>query len=172
MKILIIGHARHGKDTVGELFQEYAGLKAISSSEILAKEFLFDLMNSKYGQSYKTSEECFNDRFNWRKEWFDEISAYNTPDQTRTAKLILKHADIYVGMRSSTEVIACIDEDLFDLVIWVDATERLPLENSDSFNISKDVADIIIDNNGTLEQLRRKTFRIIRSYGLEIQEAP
>jgi dephospho-CoA kinase len=168
MKILIIGHARHGKDTVGDLFNEYAGFKAISSSEILVKEFLFDVMNSKYGQSYQTAEECFNDRFNWRKEWFDEITAYNTPDKTRTARLILKHADIYVGMRNSDEVRACIVEGLFDLVIWVDASNRLPLESPESFSIDKNVADIIIDNNGTLIELKHKIYRLIKSYGLLI----
>ena len=172
MKILIIGHARHGKDTVGELFQKYAGLNAISSSEILVKEFLFDLMNSKYGQSYQTVEECFNDRFNWRKEWYDEIIAYNTPDKTRTAQLILKHADIYVGMRSNDEVRACIAKDLFDIVIWVDASERLPLESSESFSIDKRVADIIVDNNGTPVELKFKIYRLIKSYGLLISQEP
>ena len=166
MKVLIIGHARHGKDTVGELFEEYAGMKAISSSYILAREFLADLMNTKYGQKYQTFEECFEDRSNFRKEWYDEITAYNTPDKTKTARLILQFADIYVGMRNSDEAYACIDQDLFDLVIWVDASDRLPLEPKSSFNIDKSIADIIIDNNGTLNQLKRRIKRLIKSYDL------
>lgn len=162
MKILIIGHARHGKDTVGELFESIAGLKAISSSYILAREFLYDLMNTKYGQNYKTFEECYEDRHNFRKEWYDEITEYNKDDKARTAKLILNEAEIYVGMRNNDEVIECVNQNLFDLIIWVDASERHWPENKSSFNITKNVADIIIENNGTLEDLEHKIERLIK----------
>ena len=49
---------------------------------------------------------------------------------------------------------------LFDLIIWVDASERLPKEPSTSFNIDKSCADIIVENNGTLEEFVQKTKNI------------
>lgn len=38
----------------------------------------------------------------------------------------------------------------------MDASERLPMKDSSSFNINKSYADIIIDNNGTLEEFERR----------------
>jgi len=42
-------------------------------------------------------------------------------------------------MRSRLEIEDCLNKGVFDLVIWVDASERLPLEDASSF-------DIIIEN--------------------------
>lgn len=51
-------------------------------------------------------------------------------------------------------------KDLFDLSIWVDATDRLPLELSTSFNIPRESFDIVITNNGTLEMLKKKVLNL------------
>lgn len=154
MKLLIIGHGRHGKDTVAELLAETIGLKFESSSLAAARIFLYDMLKEKYG--YKTFDECYNDRSNHRQEWYEAILAYNTPDKIRLAKEILKDSDCYVGMREITEIQACRALGIIDLVIWVDASERCPLEPANSFNITKDLADIIIENNGTYEELKHK----------------
>lgn len=158
VRLLIIGHARHGKDTVGELLKKYYGLNFISSSQACSDIFIYDSLKDKYG--YKTPEECFNDRFNHRSEWFEMICDYNKDDKARLAKDILKYNNTYVGMRSWDEIEECRKQGLFDLVIWVDACGRLPIENSSSFNISKDDADIIIENNGTYEELVQKVKRL------------
>ena len=42
------------------------------------------------------------------------------------------------------------------LIVWVDASERLPLESSNSCNIDKSCADIIIDNNGSYSAFKDK----------------
>ena len=163
LRLLIIAHKRSGKDTLGEILEELTDLKAISSSWILNKEFLFDLLNSKYNKGYKTLQESFDDRVNNREIWFNEIKSYNTPDKTATARLILKEAQIYTGMRSNDEIQACLEAKLFDLVIWVDASKRVPDESPESFNISRDVAHIIIENNGTLAEFREKVIHLIKA---------
>jgi hypothetical protein len=53
-----------------------------------------------------------------------------------------------------------LNQKLFDIIIWVDASERLPLEDASSFNIDKTCADIIIENNGTFEQFKEKAIRL------------
>jgi hypothetical protein len=63
-------------------------------------------------------------------------------------------------MRDSSEIKECIKQKLFDLIIWVDASDRLPLEDASSFNISKSDADIIIDNNGTFEEFKDRVIRL------------
>ena len=157
-KFLIIGHARHGKDTLAELLNKEFGLKFASSSQAAADIFIFDELKEKY--SYETSEQCFEDRVNHRAEWYDMICEYNKEDRAKLAKGILERTDCYVGMRDRGEITECVKQGLFDLIIWVDASERLPLESPDSFNIDKSCADIIIDNNGTFEQFKARVSRL------------
>lgn len=157
-KLLIIGHARHGKDSLAEIMNEEFGLTFVSSSQAAADIFLYDKLKDQYG--YKTSVECFEDRVNHRQEWYESICDYNKDDRARLAKGILQLADCYVGMRDRGEILECINQGLFDLIVWVDGSGRLPLEDSSSFNIDKTCADIIIENNGTFEEFKEKVLRL------------
>lgn len=160
-KLLILGHGRHGKDTFAELLRDHFGLVFISSSQAAADIFIYDVLKDKYG--YTSSEECFNDRSNHRAEWYELIKDYNEYDRARLAKGILERANCYVGMRDRGEIKECINQRLFDLIVWVDASERLPLEPPDSFNIDITCADIIITNNGTEEEFKEKVMRLGKS---------
>lgn len=157
-KLLIIGHARHGKDTVAEILLNYYGYQFKSSSEQAAEIFIYEELKEKYG--YQNFQECYIDRMNHRAEWYNLITNYNQPDRAKLAKEILKSVDCYVGMREREEILECVKQKLFDLIIWVDRSEHLPLEPADSFNIDKSLADIIIDNNGSLSDLKRKVIRL------------
>lgn len=150
-KLLIIGHARHGKDTVAEMLRDDHGYHFVSSSIFVGQEVLWD----NWGVAvYPTFEDMFADRVNNRKLWADMITAYNTPDPTRTATTMFKRGfDLYVGMRRRTELDACNAVNLFDCVVWVDRTEHLPDEPYESMEFVPADADVIIDNNGTLADL-------------------
>jgi hypothetical protein len=156
-KLLIVGNARHGKDTMSEILRDNLDFKFISSSQAAADIFIYDLLKEKYG--YKTSEECFEDRINHRAEWYQLICDYNKDDRTSLARGILELANCYVGMRDRDEILACMKDGLFDLIVWVDASERLPSEDVSSFNIDKSCADIIIDNNSTFEVFKERVLR-------------
>ena len=88
------------------------------------------------------------------------ICDFNKDDQARLAKEILKNADCYVGMRDTDEINECVRQGLFNLIIWVDASERKELEPADSFNIDKTIAHFIIENNETLEIFEKKAIEI------------
>ncbi len=157
-KILIIAHKRWGKDTLAEILRDNFGLKFESSSQAAADIFIFDKLKGKYG--YETSEQCFEDRVNHRSEWYEMICEYNKEDRARLAKGILENSDCYVGMRDREEINECIKQGLFDLIIWVDASKRLEEEGKDSFNIDVSCADIIVDNNGTVEEFTQRVIRL------------
>ena len=157
-RLLVIGAARWGKDSFAEILNQEFGYTFESSSQAAANIFLYDLLKDKYG--YLTPEECFEDRMNHRQEWYEAICDYNKDDRAKLAKGILERSDCYVGMRDRGEIEECIKQELFDLVIWIDASERLPLEDVSSFNIDKSCADIIIDNNGTEAQFRERVKRL------------
>lgn len=156
--LLIIGHGRHGKDTLAEIWDKHYGLRYTASSMMCARIFIFDALKDKYG--YETLEECFEDRVNHRDEWKKMICDYNTPDKSKLSKEILRTNDCYVGLRDREEVDAAKAANLFKLIIWVDASERLPPEPT--CGVTKDDADVIIDNNCTLEEFEDRAVRLGR----------
>lgn len=154
MKLLIIGHGRHGKDTMAQYFKDVFGQTFSSSSMAAAEIFIFD----KLRHLYKSEKECYADRHTEgnRKLWYDLICEYNKDNKSRLAEDIMANRDCYVGMRDREEILECRRKRIFDLIIWVDASERLPLESAESFNIDKDLADIIVDNNSTQQSFEQK----------------
>lgn len=165
-KLLIIGHARHGKDSLAEILSVEYGLTFVSSSQAAADIFIYDELKDKYG--YTNSVECFEDRVNHRAEWYDMICDYNKDDKAKLAKGILELADCYVGMRDRSEIVECMKQGLFDLIVWVDASERLPLESENSFNIDKTCADIIIENNADFQTFKSKVKRIFKNFSKKV----
>lgn len=150
-KILIIGHARHGKDSVAKIIQLFYGLNFKSSSEFCAEKLMFPVLKDKYG--YKTVEECFNDRGNHRAEWYDMISNYCLDDPTQLGRDIFTENDIYCGLRNKREFHAMKNQGVFDICIWVDRSDHLPLEPKDSMTLEPWMADFVIDNNGDEDEL-------------------
>lgn len=157
IKLMILGSARHGKDTMAEILRDEYGMTFESSSQSASDIFLYDLLKEKYG--YETSEECFEDRHNHRQEWYEAIKEYNKDDKAKLAKGIVERTGCYVGMRDREEIKECVKQKLFDLIVWVDASDRLPEEPATSFNIDKSCADVIIENNGTYEEFYEKVLR-------------
>lgn len=148
MKLLIIGHGRHGKDTVAEHLRDEHGLSFVSSSYFLAERVVRPAL-VEHGLTYDTLEACYEDRVNHRVLWRDIIRAYNGDDPARLARAILEVSDCYVGMRSHEEYIA--SRHLFNAVMWVDAFRRgLPAD--DSLTIEYDPSRMIrIENGGSLD---------------------
>ena len=163
MKILILGHARHGKDQ----FAEFLKIPLISSSKAALEVFLFDrlqqyLTDRGLGQ-YRDHDHAYDDRIHEREFWFNQITAYNKKDPTKLARAILSKCDCYVGMRNIIEYKACIEAGLFDEVFWVDGSDRKPFEPSESFNIPYDPSMTWVDNNGSLKDLEELTESIRKS---------
>lgn len=152
MKIVVTGHARHGKDTVCKMLAEILDVKWQSSSMVAAEKVVFPALKGPYG--YDTVEECFEDRVNHRKEWFDLIVDYNTPDLARLGRDIFEQSSIYCGLRNIHELNALRAAGLVDLVIWVDASGRCESESNDSCTIVMEDCEWTVYNDGTLDELR------------------
>jgi hypothetical protein len=158
LNLLVLGYGKAGKDTAAEYWRDNFGMTFMSSSMAAAEIFIFDYMMNKYG--YNTKEECYADRHNRRAEWFDLICEYNYSDKTRLGRAILAKTGAYIGMRSKEEVRACREQNVFDLIIWIDAEERAGKESEDSCTVTKEDAHMIITNNGTLEEFTEKLKKV------------
>lgn len=160
-RILVIGSGRHGKDAVCELLQQEYNLRFTSSSRFCAER----VMMPYFQQSdvvYMTAEECFHDRHNHRVAWYNAIREFNLPDGTTLARAILEDNDVYCGMRSKEELFACRNAGIFDHVIWVDRSKRVPPEGALSCSVEPWMADYVIDNNGDMDDLKFNVDQLMR----------
>ena len=159
-KLLVIGHGRHGKDTVCEMLRDYYGYSFESSSQFCSKLFIYDNLKEKYGD--ETEEQCYADRHNHRAEWYDAICDYNVPDAATLGREMFATYDIYCGLRNKREFFAMKNTGVFDYCIWVDRSMYLPPEAASSMSLEQWMADFTIDNNGTLSDMKFNLERLMR----------
>lgn len=152
MKLLVLGHARHGKDSTCNLLHKLYGLTFVSSSYFVGERVVRPWLAAK-GVTYNSMDECYNDRVNHRAAWFDAIAEYNKHDPARLGRELFAQYDIYCGLRNVKEFQALRVEKAFDVCLWVDRSRHCPSELTTSFNIGLSSADYIIDNNGDLHEL-------------------
>ncbi len=161
-RLLVIGHARHGKDTVCEALVDRLDYTYTSSSWFAAERFIFEHI-----EGYETVQECWDDRVNHRALWHDMIRHYNYPVLSRFASELYSEYDIYCGLRNREEYYAILKDCKPDHVIWVDACNRLPREGKDSFQLEYMDADYYFDNNGTLDDFEVEFGMMVKTLGLD-----
>lgn len=159
MKIMLMGYAEHGKTSIADLIQNY-GITFKDSSLVAAHKVVFPAIGKQMG--YETPEECHADRRNHRALWYELIKAYNHQNKAALASDIFSECDMYVGIRNKDEFLAAKSQNLFDIAIWVDASKRLPIEDKSSCNVSPELADRILDNNGTLSETELKLHKLMQ----------
>lgn len=201
-KIIVIGHARHGKDTVAEKLSDIYGLPFTSSSIFCADKVILPLtqdedkrmafshrllqrLDSKlpaelahsisdrladvHGQ-YADRETCYADRHRddlMRATWYEAIRDFNRLDQAALARAIFQENDVYCGLRSKQELRAAINSGTADLVVWVDALDRMPPEPATSITVTEAMAHFTIDNNGSLADLDRNIRELFNTLGFK-----
>lgn len=156
MKLFIVGPGRHGKDTVGDILAKEYGLTFRSSSmfcaELVVRPYL-----AERGIVYPSLEVCYDDRHQHRVAWYEAIREYNQGNEARLSQAIFDEYDMYVGIRSRVEFLAA--KHLSDLSIWVDASERVSADDP-TIKIHPGDCDIIIDNNGTEDEMKDRLIRL------------
>jgi len=142
MKLIIIGNAQTGKDTLAELFSHHYSLKFVKTSMLSAEHIIMEALD------YPSVEECYEDRVNHRQEWKELIAQYCSDDPAALAKLAFEQSDIYVGVRRRVEFEAM--RPLADMVIWVKPDPLVSYVNPESegiMELTEDDADYVIVNN-------------------------
>jgi hypothetical protein len=157
LKVLIIGHGRHGKDAAGAILSARHGLRSCSSSEFAARHAIFPIVSD----IYPNWRACYADRGAHRALWFHAIAAYNLrPGPSLAAQVLVRH-DIYTGMRKRAEF--DLSRALFDCVLWIDRSAHEAPEGGGSMELCAADADVVIDNNGALHDLEANLDRFMRA---------
>ncbi|ADK73419.1 Cof hydrolase [Roseobacter phage RDJL Phi 1] len=167
--VLVLGYGRHGKDTVSEMLRDNFGFTFTSSSEFCAEKVVMAAIEEAWSKfeaagghpafpkptipRYASAQECFDDRANHRQFWYEAIRDFNRPDLTALGQAIFAENDVYCGLRHKSEFHAVKNAGIPDIVVWVDRSDHLPPEPKESCSVEPWMADFIIDNNGTIEEL-------------------
>lgn len=159
MKLMVMGHGQHGKGTFCAIAAHEFGLKCTSSSLFACHAFIFQAMKGQYS----SMAECYADRHNHRALWYRMILDFNTPDLTRLGRGIFEQHQIYDGIRDINEFSALKSAGLFDLAIWVDASERMPKEDASSISVHRGCADLVIENNDSQAEYEVRVRRVLRA---------
>lgn len=158
MKLMIMGHGDHGKDEAARIICDLLGLSYLGSSWAACEAYIFDSLKVPLG--YRSAAECYEDRRSWRTLWGELMAAYNAKDRARLGRYVYDRADVYVGVRRVEEFEAIKAAGLFDVAIWVDASDRKPPEPRASCTVGPELADLVLDNNGTLADLRARCWEL------------
>ena len=161
MKLIVNGHAQHGKDTVADMLADRFKLNKLNASMYIAEKVIMPALPNVYS----CVEECYKDRVNWRDLWFQflRFKVYHHQDFWVE---FMKNSDVFCGHRS-------IDEFNYMLsavecrTVWVhDPRKPMEAESSNEFQ-DMDLAyrqhDFVIINDSTLEDLRERV-RLLGEY--------
>lgn len=179
-KFAVIGPARAGKSTFATYLAEALGTKAVDTSEWLVQ------VESK-------RQEVLQERFKSTTWLYEPVldGYYKSgwdPDRNRPARELLialgdavcalqpdflieqclKKGDIIVGIRRQSEF-----DHLPDgvQVVWIDRTGTTDGTDSKHLDIPRSVADVIVNNNGSLDDLRHEAERIARIASVSLNTA-
>ena len=147
-RLLVIGQGEHGKDEAAAILARRLSLAHISSSEFAGRRAVWPLVSDLYTDF----AAAYADRRRHRDLWFHALAAYNLRPGPSLAEQLLEEHAIYVGLRGRPEFERA--RAMFDAVIWVDASERLGA-SVEPLDLGPGDADLVLDNNGTLEDLER-----------------
>jgi hypothetical protein len=161
-KLMVIGHAQHGKDSVCTILRDKYGLSFVSSSFFVMERAVRPYLEKVYRITYDTADACYTDRVNHRDKWHNAIADFNKDDPARLGRELYAEYDVYCGIRSALEFNALKEEKAFDVAIWVDAGLRVEPEPFTSNKLTADYADYILNNNGDEIHLVDEVDRVMK----------
>lgn len=144
MKIIIIGYTGSGKTTVASAIAKLWGTTAINTSDYLIND---------YAQATGIDiNKILSNKDKFRYELYQYGRARQDDNPLYLIEEPAKISDVITGLRNIDEIIAARKTGLFDLVIWVHMDD---CKRGNTDNLEPHHADIIINNNGTLSDLKR-----------------
>jgi hypothetical protein len=161
LRLLVVGRKGHGKDAVARVFSERLGQPYRPAT----LEFL-ELQGDNFLRSmgFKDVEEAYKRRDEYRELLYEMMNVYNEEVPYKLLDHVLCKSGIYTGLRNKEHLLPAQEDNIIDLTVWVDATERLGW-GEEPMTILPEMADEVIVNNGTEEELVERVNLLINSLG-------
>lgn len=121
MKIIINGHATHGKDYLAAAVAKKYGLRYYNASMWFAEKVLIPA----YPGMWPCTEACYLDRVNYRDLWYQMMRLGDWQER------FMQHSDIFCGHRNIEEHQEMVSH-LNPRTIWVHNSKKGPESASSS----------------------------------------
>lgn len=154
-KILFVGHGQAGKDTACEYLEKITGLiNAGTTSKYLAK-YVASELNISIEEAYNRRRESEEMRIFWY-EIGNKVRKDNPALLVREA---FNYGDISGGVRDIEEILAVKKEKICDIIVWI---ENKRVKKDPTLNFNSKEADIVIENNWSLEEFYERIERLAK----------
>ncbi len=153
-RILIVGHGRAGKDVALDYLASITGLRNAGTTSL----YLAKYVAKELGVS---TEEAYATRHADRDIWYRvgrQIRENNPGILLREA---LANGEMTGGLRDAEECV--VARDIVDLIVWIE-NDRVAADPTVMFG--PEVADVIVENHGTMDEYRLRLRRLAMFAGL------
>lgn len=155
MKILVLGYTGSGKTTAAEILAELLNTRSLNTSDQLIEDFAVSIGT--------TPKFILEHKPEYREQLFKFGRAKQAIDPLYPQVQQLAVASILTGLRNPNEIEAAREHRLYDMIIWVNRPE---IEAGVTDKLNPNHADLIIENNGSIEELREQLKQLLRSRGV------
>lgn len=147
--LAIVGHGRAGKDTAGLYLSDTFRLEPPKSSSLNVVPLVAHMIGID-------PETAYAERHQNRVFWINACNALRADDLSRLARWCLGVCDLAIGLRGGSEFKAVMELGVCDLSVWI---ENVNVPSDITVEFKRDDCDIIIENNGSIEQFYEKLYR-------------
>lgn len=156
--VIFCGRARAGKDTACELFAAFARVNNAGTVSKYLAPHVARRLGLSVEEAYARRGESMETRAFWRAVG-DELRA---TDPARLVREMMGYGQVGGGLRGTVEIRAARREGLADLFVWIDSPRALA---DATCEFGPEECDVIIRNDGTIEEFGAKIERLARFAG-------
>lgn len=155
-RIAIVGPGECGKNEAARWFAAHTPLRFRKTTSEVIAEAVAALRRC-------TVEEAMANRRAERDYWLAVGNELRALDPCYLVRETLDDAEICVGIRAPVELATAKANGLLDLVIWID---RADIPHDPTMLFGSEMADVIVENHGSLACLHARLERLARFAGL------
>lgn len=155
-KLLLVGHGRAGKDEAGEYLAKITNLKFAGTTSLYLAKYVAKELGRSEAEVYAT-------RHADRDEWYRIGNELRLNDPGVLVRESMENGDIIGGVRDIEEVVYCRENNVVDLIVWIE-NNRVPVDPTLKFTSRE--ADIIIQNNWGLGEYHGRLRRLAKSLNI------
>jgi hypothetical protein len=158
-RILLVGYGRAGKDAGLEFLSAITGLKNAGTTSLYLAKYVAAELGVTETEAYKArhgSDEM-------RQIWFRIGQELRKNDPGILLREALEKGDLCGGVRDLEEILFARANRVVDLIVWVQNV-RVAMDKTVMFG--PEHCDVIVQNNGTLDEYHEKLRRLAAFAGL------
>lgn len=158
-RLMFVGRGRAGKDTAIDYLGAVTTLRPAGTTSLYLAPFVAERL-------CVSIEMAYANRHAQRELWKKTGDEVRQDDPGLLIKLSLEHGELVGGVRDIREIVAAREENLVDLIVWVE-NPRAPHDPTVTFGIEH--CDLVIFNDGSYRTFYDHLFRFAKFANLPLR---